>query len=154
MGNPRKPTHLKEIQGTNQPCRSNPNEPQASGAVPVPPDHLSAREAEKFLQLLGYITGMGIASAEDTDALANLAAVLVEIEEDQVLIHSMGGPYYVPNPENGMIRKHPAVDRIQTNRMRAQSLLGEFGLTPASRSKVSAKTPAAENPFAILDRTG
>jgi P27 family predicted phage terminase small subunit len=154
MPRPKKPSHLKTIEGTSRPDRENPNEPKASGAVPVPPDHLSERESEKFLQLLGYITGMGIASAEDTDALANLASVLVEIEEDQVMLHSLGGPYYVPNPENGMIRKHPAVDRIQTNRMRAQSLLGEFGLTPASRSKVSAHAPDAENPFAALDRVG
>ena len=30
----------------------------------------------------------------------------------------------------------------------AQSLLVEFGLSPAARSKVSATTPTDENPFA------
>lgn len=154
MPNPKKPSHLKSVQGTSRLDRDNPNEPTASGVAPTPPEHLSEREAEKFLTLTAYITGMGIASAEDTDALANLASVLVEIEEDQVLLHSLGGPYYVPNEENGMIRKHPAVERVQTNRMRAQSLLGEFGLTPAARSKVSARSPEKENPFAGLDRTG
>ena len=87
---------------------------------------------------------------EDSDALANLASVLVEIEEDQVLLHSLGSPYYVPNEENGMIRAHPAVNRISVNRQRAQALLGEFGLTPAARSKVSAGKPAEANPFAAL----
>ena len=150
MANPRKPTHLKSIQGTKRKDRDNPAEPAVSGVIPSAPEHLSEQEAAKFLVLLGYITGMGIASVEDTDALANLSAVLVEIEEDQVLLHSLGSPYYIPNDENGMIRAHPAVNRISVNRQRAQALLGEFGLTPAARSKVSASAPTAENPFKAL----
>ena len=150
MANPKKPTHLKAVQGTGRKDRDNPSEPKASGVIPSVPDHLSEQEAAKFLTVLGYITGMGIASVEDSDALANLASVLVEIEEDQVLLHSLGSPYYVPNEENGMIRAHPAVNRISVNRQRAQALLGEFGLTPAARSKVSAGKPAEANPFAAL----
>lgn len=150
MGNPRKPSHLKAVQGTTQKCRENPSEPAVSGVMPSPPSHLSDQEADKFRSLTVYIEGMGIASVEDTDALANLASVLVEIEEDQVLLHSIGSPYYVPSKESGIIRSHPAVARVATNRQRAQALLGEFGLTPAARSKVSAGKPADVNPFAAL----
>lgn len=150
MGNPKKPTHLKAVQGTLRKDRANPSEPKPSGALPVPPDHLSEQEAEKFLVLTGYLKSMGVAAVEDTDALASLASVLVEIEEDQVLLHSLGSPYYIPNEENGMIRAHPAVNRIQVGRQRAQALLGEFGLTPAARSKVSAGKPSEQNPFAAL----
>jgi P27 family predicted phage terminase small subunit len=150
MPNPKKPTHLKAVQGTQRADRANPNEPKSSGVLPMPPDHLSAQEAEKFLVLRGYLSSMGIASVEDTDALAMLAATLVEIEEAQVLLHSLGSPYYVPNEENGMIRPHPAINVIQTGRQRAQALLGEFGLTPAARSKVSARVPEKGNPFAAL----
>ena len=150
MANPKKPSKLKLLQGTARKSRTNPNEPKPSGILPTPPEHLSGGEAEKFMVLRGYIESMGIASIEDVDALANLASVLVEIEEDQVLLHSLGSPYYVPNPETGMIRAHPAVNRIQVGRQRAQALLGEFGLTPATRSKVSASKAGDINPFAAL----
>ena len=149
MANPRKPTHLKAVQGTLQKCRANPNEPVASSALPVAPDYLSPRAVEKFLQLCSILDGMGIASRDDNDALAMLAGLLIEIEEDTVLLDSITA-YYMPSEESGIIRAHPAVARLSANRQRAQALLGEFGLTPAARSKVSAGKKAEANPFAAL----
>lgn len=149
MGNPRKPTHLKAVQGTVQKCRSNPNEPVASTAIPVAPDYLGDRAVDKFMQLCAILEGMGIASRDDSDALAMLASLIVEIEEDTILLESVGA-FYMPSEESGIIRAHPAVGRMSSNRQRAQALLGEFGLTPAARSKVSASKPADLNPFAAL----
>ena len=149
MARPRKPTHLKAVQGTERPDRTNPNEPVASSALPVAPDYLSARAVEKFLQLVTILDGMGIASRDDADALAMLSGLIIEIEEDTVLLESVGS-FYVPSEESGIIRAHPAVARLAANRQRAQALLGEFGLTPAARSKVSAGKKADSNPFAAL----
>ena len=92
---------------------------------------------------------MGVASRDDSDALAMLAGLIVEIEEDTVLIESIGA-FYVPSEASGIIRAHPAVSRLSVNRQRAQALLGEFGLTPAARSKVSASKSVEANPFAAL----
>tara|TARA_R100000951_G_scaffold116730_1_gene130212 strand:- start:15137 stop:15589 length:453 start_codon:yes stop_codon:yes gene_type:complete len=147
MANPRKPSHLKAVQGTDRPDRANPNEPVASTAIPVAPDYLSVRAVEKFLQLCAILDGMGIASRDDNDALSMLSGLLVEIEEDTVLLDSVGA-FYMPSEESGIIRAHPAVSRLSTNRQRAQALLGEFGLTPAARSKVSAGKSPEANPFA------
>ncbi|QIE42322.1 P27 family phage terminase small subunit [Rhodobacteraceae bacterium SC52] len=149
MARPRKPSHLKAVQGTERKDRANPSEPVASTAIPVAPDYLSPRAVEKFLQLCAILEGMGIASRDDNDALSMLAGLLVEIEEDAVLLDSVGA-FYMPSEESGIIRAHPAVGRIQSNRQRAQALLGEFGLTPAARSKVSAGKPKEANPFAAL----
>jgi P27 family predicted phage terminase small subunit len=149
MANPRKPTHLKAVQGTERKHRANPQEPVASLALPVAPDYLSPRSVEKFLQLCGILDGMGIASRDDNDALAMLASLLVEIEEDTIYLASEPA-FYMPSKESGIIRAHPAVGRLSVNRQRAQALLGEFGLTPAARSKVSAGKPVEANPFAAL----
>jgi P27 family predicted phage terminase small subunit len=149
MANPRKPTHLKSVQGTERKDRANALEPVASTVLPTAPDYLSTRAVEKFLQLCGILAGMGIASRDDNDALAMLAALIIEIEEDSILLDSVGA-FYVPSEESGIVRAHPAVSRLSTNRQRAQALLGEFGLTPAARSKVSAGKPAEVNPFAAL----
>jgi P27 family predicted phage terminase small subunit len=149
MANPRKPTHLKSVQGTERKDRANPSEPIASNVLPTAPDYLSPRAVEKFMQLCRILEGMGIASRDDNDALSILAGLIIEIEEDSILLESVGA-FYVPSKESGIIRAHPAVARLSTNRQRAQALLGEFGLTPAARSKVSAGKPVELNPFAAL----
>ena len=149
MARPRKPTHLKAVQGTDRPDRENPNEPVASSALPVAPEYLSPRAVEKFDQLTAILDGMGIASRDNNDAMAMLAGLIIEIEEDTILLESVGA-FYMPSEESGIIRAHPAVARLSANRQRAQALLGEFGLTPAARSKVSAGKPKEVNPFASL----
>ncbi|MBL1438348.1 MAG: phage terminase small subunit P27 family [Rhodobacteraceae bacterium] len=149
MANPRKPTHLKAVQGTTRKDRANPNEPVASTEIPVAPNYLSASAVEKFAQLCAILEGMGVASRDDTDALAMLASILIEIEEDVILLEDLGA-FYVPSKESGIVRAHPAVARLATNRQRAQALLNEFGLTPAARSKVTARKTKGANPFAAL----
>lgn len=117
--------------------------------MPVAPEYLSEAAAAKFSWLVTILDGMGVASRDDTDALAMLSSLLVDVEEDTVLLNSVPA-FYVPSEESGIIRAHPAINRLATNRQRAQALLGEFGLTPAARSKVSAGKPKEVNPFAAL----
>lgn len=149
MSNPRKPTHLKAIQGTERKDRANPNEPEASSALPTAPEYLSETQAEKFAALVSILDRMRIASADNVGAIADLAVVECELEDDTVLLADIG-PYYVPSKESGIIRAHPAVARLTANRQRAQALRGEFGLTPSSKSKVSALPVREGNPFAAL----
>jgi len=52
-------------------------------------------------------------------------------------ITAAGGETYVT--EAGLIKAHPAVAMRNDAARRLQSLLAEFGMTPSSRSKVSAK---------------
>jgi len=150
MSNPRKPTHLKAIQGTERKDRANPNEPVASTDLPGAPEYLTGPQAEQFANLVSIIDRMNIASADDVGMLADLAIVECEIADDAVLL-ATEGPYYVPSKESGIIRAHPAVARMTANRQRAQALRNEFGLSPAARSKVSAGPKSTTNPFAALN---
>ena len=152
MANPRKPSHLKAIQGTERKDRTNPNEPIADTGRPVAPEYFSDAQVEKFVELVGHIESLNIQSKIDVGMLADLAVVECEIADDVVLL-ATDGPYYVPSKESGIVRAHPAVARVTANRQRAQALRNEFGLSPAARSKVSAgPTPERENPYAALDR--
>jgi P27 family predicted phage terminase small subunit len=45
-----------------------------------------------------------------------------------------------------MSRQHPAVNQQQQAMRLVKQLLGEFGLSPSSRSKVVASDPATEDP--------
>jgi P27 family predicted phage terminase small subunit len=150
MGNKAKPTTLKVLQGTARKDRSNPSEPKAVAGALVAPDYLTELQASEFNRLASMVGEiMMVAGRSDADALAQLAITLEAIAIDnQLLADPQIGPYYAK--DDGTPVAHPATRRIIANQQRAQALMNEFGLTPASRSKVSAMGKADENPFAAI----
>lgn len=151
-GRKKKPDHLKVLSGTAQPCRMNPDQPVAVKGVASPPQWLSERAAEIFARLCSILDGMGIASPDDQDNLAMLASRLEEIEICTAVIEDSGRTYEKRDEEGNvqMIRSRPEVGQRNEAMRHAQSLLSEFGLSPAARAKVSAEKQADENPFAAL----
>ena len=156
-GRKRKPDHLKLVSGTAQPCRMNPDAPQALEELPVAPEWLSARAAEIFDGLVGIASQMGIASASDTSMLAMAASRLEEVEICTAMIEDGGRTFVskITYDDEGrvssqQIKGHPIVAQRSEAMRHAQSLLVEFGLSPAARSKVSANVPNEQNPFAAL----
>jgi len=156
-GRKRKPDHLKLVSGTAQPCRMNPDAPKALEDLPTAPDWLSARAAEIFDGLVAVVSKMGVGSASDTAMLAMASSRLEEVEICTAMIED-GGRTFVSNityDDEGrissqQIKCHPAVAQRSEAMRHAQSLLVEFGLSPAARSKVSANVPDEQNPFAAL----
>jgi P27 family predicted phage terminase small subunit len=156
-GRKRKPYHLKVVAGTDRPDRMNDAAPQASEEMPGSPDWLSSRANEIFEQLVGIIGPMGIASASDTAMLAMVASRLEEVEICTAMIED-GGRTFVSSMEfdeqgrivSQQVKGNPVVAQRSEAMRHAQSLLSEFGLSPAARSKVSVGKKSAENPFAAL----
>lgn len=149
----RTPDHLKIIAGTARPDRMNPDAPAANIGTASAPEWLSARASELFAQLSATLLGMGIASPDDQAALAMLASRLEEIEICTAVIEDAGRTYATTATSGDkLIRARPEVAMRNEAMRHAQSLLAEFGLTPAARSKVSAGKPVEANPFAALDR--
>lgn len=156
-GRKKTPDHLKVVAGTDRPDRMNPNAPKAAAALPDAPEWLSARAAELFEQLVAVIGPMGIGSSSDAAMLALVASRLEEVEICTALIED-GGRTFVSNvtyDDEGrilsqQIKGHPAVAQRSEAMRHAQSLLAEFGLSPAARSKVSVSAPNEDNPFAAL----
>lgn len=156
-GRKRTPDHLKVVAGTDRPDRMNPDAPVPSEAVPEAPEWLSKRASEIFEQLVSITGGMGIASASDAAMLAMAASRLEEVEICTALIED-GGRTFVSHAEydsegratSQQIKGHPAVAQRSEAMRHAQSLLVEFGLSPAARSKVSATKKNDENPFSAL----
>ena len=141
------PDKLKIVAGTAQKCRMNENAPEPNDGVAVAPELLSERGAEIFAQISAILDGMGIASPDDVSALTMLAQRLEQIEETTVLIED-GGYTYVTDA--GLVKANPAVAQRSDAMRHAQSLLAEFGLTPAARSKVSVGKAKEQNPFSKL----
>lgn len=147
-GRKRKPDILKKLTGTAQPCRMNEAAPPPNPGTASPPEWLSGRAAELFAQISATLVGMGIASPDDQHTLALLSSRLEEIEILTVVVEDEGRTY---KAEGGLWKARPEVSMRNEAMRHAQSLLAEFGLTPAARSKVSAGKPPEANPFGALD---
>lgn len=146
-GRKKTPDHLKMISGTARTDRMNPDAPKPNRGISSAPEILSDRGAEIFAGISAILDGMGIASPDDKDALSLLAQRLEQIEVLTVQIEDGG---YTYKTQAGLVKANPAVGMRSEAMRHAQSLLSDFGLTPAARSKVSAGKPAEKNPFAAL----
>ena len=74
-GRPKKPTALKELTGTAQPCRMNPNEPRPEVGLPDMPSWLTDDPVASALyeQVGTYIAEMKIGTRADGLGVAMLA---------------------------------------------------------------------------------
>lgn len=147
-GRPRKPTAQKRLAGTLRKCRTNPREPAPVAGLPSPPSWLSPRAATTFREHAAQLDRMGVLSLGDGMALALLALRLDEVERTSAAIEDLGAIQHATSAEGAVIaRRRPEVAMRSSAMRHAQSLLAEFGLTPASHSRVSAAPPSSRNPF-------
>lgn len=150
-GRKRKPDHLKVVAGTDQPSRMNPNAPKAPKELPEAPEWLSKEATKYFDRLVETLVKMGIASSADIDVIAHCASRLYEIEECTAIIEDLGKTYQTTTQAGDtMFRARPEVAMRNEAMRHAQSLLGELGLTPAARSRVTANPDEGDNEFSKL----
>jgi P27 family predicted phage terminase small subunit len=129
----------------------NPDAPKPAASLPDAPEWLSTRGAEIFGQLVAIIGPMGIGSSSDAAMLALAASRLEEVEICTAIIEDLGRTYTTTTQTGDtMHRSRPEVAQRSEAMRHAQSLLAEFGLSPAARSKVSVSPHDEKNPFAAL----
>ncbi len=77
---------------------------------------------------------------------------LVGEEELERIPHTPGRRYYATKTETGslMVRPHPALGEREKAWARVVSLLKEFGMTPAQRTRISQVAPEEHDPMADL----
>ena len=118
----RKPTRLKVISGTAQPCRSSlaAVELPTIGAVPDAPDWLpNAHAIKEWNRLAPILVANKLLNEAGTMALAHLCALHGKI----VQLYAAG--------------EAPAASLVSQYR----NLLNDFGIPPAAQAKVKAVTP-------------
>tara|TARA_Y100001951_G_scaffold105340_1_gene122087 strand:+ start:42 stop:503 length:462 start_codon:yes stop_codon:yes gene_type:complete len=149
MGKGRKPTpsHLKVVRGTDRADRRNNAEPQPSKCRPDAPDTMTDVGREAWDYVVGILDRMGILTEADAMAVELLCEARADWLSARDEITAAGGETYTT--EAGLIKAHPAVAMRNDAARRMQSLLAEFGMSPSSRSKVSAKeTDGKDDPAA------
>ena len=132
MGNPRKPTALKLLEGTVQPCRAveEAEWPMVDG-YPAPPDWLTGPDAEsQWHKSVRWLSNARVLTDPDLDRLATLCNIHAGIV----------GSWRSGTP--------PTARDLTEYRI----WCGDFGFTPATRHKAVAMGKSkTDNPFAGFD---
>lgn len=117
--------------------------------MPEPPPFMSARGAEIFAGLATILAGMGMASRDHAMMLYLAALRIEEVEQHQAMVEDLGYTFMATTTSGEVQPKIRPEARLRSDAMRhLQSLLHEFGLSPASISKVSAAPTKPANAFA------
>lgn len=150
MARPRKPTAVKKLQGTLQPCRTNKNEPmpQTPLARIAPPEHLCelAKDAWRFALSQApeeLLTSLDFAVFEQWSVLY---AQLVEVQKK---LNQEG--LFITDPDTGISKPNVLLKIEVVLQDTLRRYMTEMGFTPASRSKISvSKKTETKNEFLEL----
>lgn len=128
------PTVLKELRGNPGKRKLNQLEPKPELVIPTAPAHLDAKSKEVWLVLANKLYSCGILSFVDDIALEMLTTTYVEWRELDEEVKKEGRKQVA---QSGYECPTAAWSMKKTKHKELLTLLGEFGMTPSSRSKVN-----------------
>ena len=134
-GPPQKPTPLRLLEGnpSRRPLPLNEPKPRPLRRVPAPPEHLDEEGRREWRRLGSHLCKLGLLTDLD------LTAFLAYCDTYERWLHYSREAKRAPliTTPNGHIQQSPFVGMANTAFKMMRSILGEFGLTPASRSRIS-----------------
>lgn len=148
MARPRKPTALKLVKGTQQPCRTNKKEPKGRCVLLRPPTHLPEWARPTFEEIAEIIFRMGVAQASDGLAVEMFAMDVANIRKAYASLAARDGEHGDYYKTGDMWRTFPEVGLISDLDRRIGMWVAKFGMTGADRSKVSAIEEPIEDKWA------
>ncbi len=134
-----KPTRFKLLTGNpgKRPLNEREPQPPLPPSLPAPPKHLS-RDARKEWNLVGSILlRMRVLSEVDLSALAAYATIYGRWQEAERDI-TRKGIMVRPAPGSKMLVQNPMLAVANKCLQQMVQFLGEFGLTPSSRTRIVA----------------
>lgn len=136
MPRKRVPTKLKIVKGTFRNCRANPSEPNYPDQIPDSPDFLNNYGGKEWERISKQLFDQGLLASVDMAALAGYcqaygrwAKAEEELLSENLILTTIQGNYI----------QNPLIGIANTSMEHMRKFLIEFGMTPSSRSKVSAK---------------
>ena len=137
--NKRKPTQLKVLQGTARADRLNPDEPCPDIEYPDPPEFLLPAARDEWDRIVPILIDLKMISKADQVALALYCQTWGRIlEVENILKGDLDADTHL---------KYLRISNSLNDQ--ARKFITEFGLSPASRSRVSVikKEKSQKNPF-------
>lgn len=145
-----KPTAVKKLQGNPGKRKINKNEPSAPSGIPEMPEFLSTEGRAEWNRIVPLLVDMGVLTAADGKALAGYCSAYAQLAKCEAAIEKFGLICATLDEVTGVavLKVNPAV-RVKSDALRQmKAFLIEFGLTPASRPKLSISKPNGDiDPF-------
>ena len=147
-GPPKTPTHLALVKGNPSKRTINKAEPKPASGVPPVPKHFDKMGKYWFKRIGEELDAVGVMTTLDGKALELLIEAYTEYRQHCDVLAEEGYTYKtVSATGEDIVKAHPAAVMKSDAWKRIRAMLGEFGMTPASRSKVGAKGPAEADPL-------
>jgi phage terminase small subunit len=150
-----KPTALKLLQGSRVSGRK--SEPQYERGTPEPPAGLAddPQAREHWDRLSARLEAAGVLSVAHGEALGMLAQALADYARIRQQLHQMQYQQLVidevRDPKGQLLRRrvkeNPLIRRSERIALLVNRLLGEFGLTPATQTRIEARQTALSDAF-------
>ena len=146
-----KPTALKQLEGNPGKRPLNEHEPVPPKATVKCPAWLESEAKKEWRRLAPALESMGILTTVDLTAFAGYCQAYARWKEAEEFITQHGSIFQTPS---GYVQQVPQVSIAQQNLKIMQSFCSEFGLTPATRSRIIAnggsKEEASDDPMAAI----
>lgn len=128
------PSAIQKLKGNTARRPINDREPVPGQGAPRMPSQLDAAARREWRRLVPILQRMRVLTEADGTALANLCADCSLLMRAQAAFATTG--LFVKNPKTEMVHQNPVLNVIRVTTDRVTRGLREFGLTPASRSKI------------------
>jgi len=142
----RKPTNLLEFSGAfaknPQRRRERELEPKFVAGLSEPPDFLDADAQEEWRRVVPDLEAAGVTARVEAMAMATYCIAVSHLQKAQAEIARDG----ITIQTDAGLKKHPAMNIIKDASQVIKCFTAEFGMTPASRSKVKAQPTSNEKP--------
>jgi len=137
-GPPPKPTHIRLLDGNPGKRPLNRREPRPRSDTPRCPAWLLGEAKKVWKRMVNVLRGMGVLTVADGEALAAFCQVYVRWRQAEEFLDKHGVAYPLRD-DRGQIKCMVQFPQVTIARHQLQvlcRLYQEFGLTPASRSRI------------------
>lgn len=137
-----KPTALKILEGNPGKQKLNTEEPKppVPATVPKPPKRLMPEAKKEWKRLAPSMVAMGLLTEVDLAAFAELCqnyAYYLAVDAE-IMSRGEKGPIALQKTPSGYLQQHPLLSLRRQYYDTWRKSLADFGLTPASRSRLAA----------------
>lgn len=146
------PTALKQLRGNPGKRPLNENEPKPRAVLPRCPAHLSAEARAEWRRMAGKLYQLGLLTELDSSALALYCQAFGRWVQAEGKLKEFGLLIKTPNDYPA---QSPYLSIANKCIEQMKGLLGEFGMTPSSRSRIVVPPlPEEDDPFDAWLRRG
>ena len=143
-GRPAKPTALKELSGNPGGRPLNDAEPKPRTVKPKMPAHLGEKAQKEWRRVVRELSAMKLLTSADADALALYCQTYQRWVDASEKIDEEG---MVVKTDTGYPVMSPYITIVNQCIKTMQRLLTEFGMTPASRSRIRVPEKPEDDDF-------